>query len=441
MKTLFFKKRFTNSEFFSKIQQLNQECKFDLSSEEISKKQDTEFDLINEILSRSLNKQLESVKPFHLIKCVIKCLVRYSYHTKMKFQLSVSEKKSISKYNISLKNYKKLIIFYKSDYSEEILKTVVNLIHQQKLWKMRRLCFELFLGLYNCGYNESLICNEICNEIERKDEFLDDRDYKAMAKVLYQLLDVCNWAKTSETELFIERLMNLYFKSLHNPTDENYDPFFDKLRGSLELCVTHIISHISQDHVLIIIQQLSSWSVRSDLNPRVILNYGSVLVFAAQYHKNHLLINTFTPNVFPLIMQMISSDLQFVSLLGNRVFQSLIDRNFIKSFFNTPQIFFPHVKKNFKVKNPDAQDVKFLMDNREIIHKSLLKSIINHRSKRSNLETAYCTLCLLVLEIPCGFSATAMCCLMMNLQEFIRKYPCPLSKYFNPVLLYDLKKF
>lgn len=420
MKKFGFFKRFTDSEFSFKIEQLDHACKLDFSIYEMANEKDVEFNLLNEILLKSLDRQLETVKPFKLVKCTIKCLVKYSIFMRTKSKLKLSEKKCSNKYKKSIQNFRKLIMFFRSDYQEDIIKIVLSVIHEEKLWEMRRFCYGICIDLYDSGYNESLICNEICNKLESKDE-LKNEDYKSMAKVLYQILDIFNWAQTLETELFIRRLMYIYYKSLQNTADKDYDPFFANLRGSLELCVTHIIRHISKDHILIIIQQLSSWSVSKGINQLVVLNYGSALEYAANHLRDPLLSNIFTPNVFPLLMEMISSDVPFVSLLGNRVFQSLLDRSQNKAFFNTPKIFFPKIKIKFKEKEKNPEDIMFFINNRDIIHNSLIKSIINHKSKRSNLETAYCTICLLVLEIPCGFTAAAVCCIMMNLQEIVRK--------------------
>jgi len=36
-----------------------------------------------------------------------------------------------------------------------------------------------------------------------------------------------------------------------------------------------------------------------------------------------------------------------------------------------------------------------------------------------NIEVTYCTICLIAIEVPCGFTAAALACLAMNVQEII----------------------
>ncbi|KOC60124.1 hypothetical protein WH47_08114 [Habropoda laboriosa] len=138
-------------------------------------------------------------------------------------------------------------------------------------------------------------------------------------------------------------------------------------------------------------------------------------------HEITLYEKTLTPKIFPLLMQMIASTSKITSLLGNRVIQYLLDRKENKMNFDTPKIFFKDTQFDLKIGPCFKEDKLFCKLHREILHDSLLKSIINHCSSRMNLETTYCTICLIAVEVPCGFTAAALVCLLMNLQDLTLK--------------------
>ncbi|KAJ8685262.1 hypothetical protein QAD02_021055 [Eretmocerus hayati] len=76
-------------------------------------------------------------------------------------------------------------------------------------------------------------------------------------------------------------------------------------------------------------------------------------------------------------------------------------------FFNIPKIFFPEIRLNVKLCDYNREDGSFqynredkhfLKSHREAVHKNMIKGI------------------------PCGFSAAMLSCLMMHLQEIVRKH-------------------
>ena len=417
---------FSDRELSEKISQLGDYCSSEFF-ETLSNKQkkDVELQLITKVLYKSSAAQLRSQNPQILIACAIKTLLKYSNTPQLKS--TISEKKRIARYQIAKDNYFKLIKIYATGNSEDVIKIVVNKIHQERLWHARRVCVTIIKALFELGYNAPLVYNEMCDKIEFPDASYSS-DIKFTVKVLYELLGKYIWPNSEETVTFLNRLLKLYYKSLLDFSEYSEDALFVQLRGSLELCVRHIVQNISNNHILVIIQHMSSWSIDENIDDNCILNYGSTLEYVAYVHKADSLTNTLTSDILSLLMQMIGSTVRFVSLLGNRVLQYLIDRGSNKMIFNNPKIFFEDMQLNFKISEYHTEDRKFFKKHREIIHDSLIKSIINHRYSRLNLETTYCTICLLAVEIPCGFTAAALCCLVMNLQDIIRKQQEQLGK-------------
>lgn len=401
-----------NNELADRIQKLNNCCLNQSPENHCTKsKKDKELQLMTEIINKSSISQLHAQDPRNLISCAIEILLKYS-------NAQTSPRKSKSRYQTAKDNYKKLLKIFAAQ-GEEIAKIVIDVIHNKDLWPRRRVCVDVVASLLESDSTGVLVHHEICNKIESK-----DAGVKPILKVLYELLDTYAWPETEETVGFLERLLGLYYKSLHDAsTDPSENALFAGLRGSLELCLRHAIQNTSNSQLLVIIQRMAHWSIQEAIDDDAVLNYGSTLEYAAYMHRGDSLANTLTSEILRLLMQMIGSPVRFVSLLGNRVLQHLVDRGDNKALFSMPKIFFEDMQLNLKISEHHREDKMFLRQHREIIHCSLTKSVINHRSSRLNLETTYCTICLLAIEIPCGFTAAALCCLMMNLQDVIMKQP------------------
>lgn len=80
------------------------------------------------------------------------------------------------------------------------------------------------------------------------------------------------------------------------------------------------------------------WTFADDLSDTALLDFGNVLEYAAFNHKTHTYARSIPDHMFPLILQLLSSENVLKSLLGNRVLQCLLDRNKNRLLFDTPRL-------------------------------------------------------------------------------------------------------
>lgn len=80
-----------------------------------------------------------------------------------------------------------------------------------------------------------------------------------------------------------------------------------------------------------------SWSFNDDLEDEALLDFGNVLEYAAMLHETMLYNDSLHFDLFPLVLKLVASDDRLRSLLGNRVFQHLLDRHENKVHFETPR--------------------------------------------------------------------------------------------------------
>ncbi|XP_058793082.1 uncharacterized protein LOC131665289 [Phymastichus coffea] len=413
--------RFTTNlndeEIKKKLEKLHLYCSTPMLDSQLSEpKKDKELKLFSEIIHKASCSQLLSQDFNVLVNCAIKILSKYSrYHIP---DIEVSGKKQNSIYQVAKDNFVKLLSIYPKEKLDDVAKIVLTIIDNQNFWPTRKLCAEIIICLIDLGISGSLVYHELCDKIEFPN-VSTDVDIKLVVKVLYESLENYKWPEDEETVIFLKRLLNMFNKSLKSASKKTKDMAYTNLRACLELSVRYLIRNIANNHRMVAIEYMSSWAIKKDMYDDFILNYGSTLEYAAYMHQGTSLTDTLNADILSMLMLMIGSNIRFVSLLGNRIFQYLIDSNKNQMLFNNPKIFFQGMHLSMKPCKYNREDKQLLKKHREIIHESLIRSFVNHKSTRLNVETTYCTVCLLIVAIPCGFTAAAICCLMMNLQDIV----------------------
>ncbi|CAL7936131.1 unnamed protein product [Xylocopa violacea] len=406
----------TDKELRVKMDHIQQMCPPSVSSRS-QREQDKMLKTIINITKNATPEQVIVYKPDAIIGCTLKLLLYYN--EALSQADNMCEWKRRRKRRLAKECYRSLLEIYVPEKSKEILKAVLDIIYEVKLWEFQTFCFEIMYILLEHGVSGSLIIHTIWDKIE--EPHIHVNDARGIIRILYKLLDVYDWPDTYETVLVIERILNLFYISITSTqTIADFVPYA-MLKKGLEVCIINLVKHVYNDHLLLIIQYMCSWAVEQGMTDGTILEFGSTLEYAAFMHKVTLYEKTLTPKVFPLLMEMIASSSKIISLLGNRVIQYLLDRKDNKMNFDTPKIFFQDTQFGLKIGPCFKEDKLFCKLHREILHDSLLKSIINHSSSRMNLEATYCTICLIAVEVPCGFTAAALVCFLMNLQDITLK--------------------
>lgn len=386
------------------------------------------LDKIAIIVRNATKKQLQSRHPRILVTCLLKILLQYE---DMLHVVGFCEWKRRRKFRVARDCYHTVLKNYLPERSQEVVETVVETVYDERLWKFETYCFEVMHSLLEVDpISVGLIIHAIWNKLMLPEA--DVEDARGIIRVLYELLDVYVWPVTQDTVVTIERMLGLFHASIIARLTTNYRTTDNSsttislapsplasLKKGLEVCLRNTMKHLSNDQLLVIVQHMCSWTVAAGTTDEFVLEFGSTLEFAAYTHQTDLYEQTLTPTIFPLLMRMMASSSRLTSLLGTRVLQYLIDRKDNRAIFDTPKIFSEHTRLDLRVAQCRKEDRLFFKLHRESLHDSLLKSLINHSSSRMNLETTYSTICLIAVEVPCGFTAAALVCFAMNLQEIM----------------------
>nr|XP_031846290.1 uncharacterized protein LOC116432921 [Nomia melanderi] len=404
----------TSQELKSKIDYIHKACS--IMTKNSLRDQDKILNHVSSIAKSALQEQLLNYEPNNIIICTLKLFLYYEtlYNTD-----NICEWKRRRKRRLAKECYNTLLQIYIPQKPKEILQAVINTIYEDKLWEFETLCFKILCNLLENGVSGVLMFHTIWDKIE--DPNINMEDTRRIIRILYELLDVYDWPDTYDTILVIERILNLFYISVTATKSTSHIMSYGMIKKGLEVCIINMVKHLYNDHLLVIVQYMCSWAVETGMTDDIILEFGSTLEYTAYMHEVILYEKTLTPKVFPLLMEMIASKSKITSLLGNRVMQYLLDRKENKMNFDTPKIFFENTQFDLTIGECLKEDKLFCKLHREILHDSLLKSLVNHCTSRMNLETTYCTICLVAIEVPCGFTAAAIVCLIMNLQDITLK--------------------
>lgn len=372
---------------------------------------------ITQIIRNATTEQLQSRDYRALIKCLLKILLHYE---DLLHADGLCEWKRRRKFKVARDCYHSLLRIYLPEKLKEIVETIVDIIYENQLWKFETFCFEVMCSLLDINSaSGALFTHRICDKLLLPE--IDVNEARSVLRILCELLEVYKWPDTGETIIAIKRLLELFHTSIIDTQSlaTAFSMPLANFKKGLEVCLLNVIKNLPNAKLLIIIQHMCSWTIAEDITDEIVLEFGSTLEYTAYMHQVDLYEESLTPAIFPLLMQMVGSHSRLTSLLGNRVLQFLLDRNNNRMIFDTPRIFFEHTSLDLHITSCLKEDLLFFKLNRELLHDSLLKSLVNHKDAIMNLETTYCTVCLIAIEVPCGFTAAALVCLAMNLQEII----------------------
>lgn len=362
---------------------------------------------------------LRNIEPHDLLTCSIKII--FLCHEDMYIKLKNPYKLKYNKnYELSKIYYYELLNIFFAERVHEIISFIIKLISKEELWQWELLSYDLIYGLCRLNFSTFYILNYFLDIIESDNT--NNNTLRDIFNIINKLFDnQYIWIDTINISTTTERLLNKYYNLIIENTSSPITYNKNILKRSLDILFYNIINNLSNDYLLVVITKMSMWIFEQNNKENIkntICQLEDTIELAMKNYKLNLLKDTMKENLFFHLMKMISSSNKDINLFGNRIFQDIIDRSDNKKKFLAPEIFYQD--KNYSIninKEPDKRDVEFLKKNRELIHDTLVTSIIKHAGTKVNLESVYCSICLLAVEIPSGFTAAALVCLVMNIQD------------------------
>ncbi|KAF2898472.1 hypothetical protein ILUMI_07704, partial [Ignelater luminosus] len=368
------------------------------------------IDFLEQIILRTNFEELKSLQAMSLVWCALSCVHHFYIRLRITHgPMDWSRRRQAKK---AMRVYEMLMRVMLPELYNSVMYAIVTFYSESRMWHTEYLCAELLKRLlYISGENESTV--HAILDVAEKTSIVNVREARQVIRVLYQVLDDYPWDTMDESLLY--RLLTMFHKSIIPNIKDSYD--YAPLRKGLEVCIRHILENLPNFHLLKVIKTMIEWTFDEDLPDECLLDFGNLLEYAAILHETYTFKDSLHRDLFPLVLELIASENRLHSLLGNRVMQHMMDRHNNRIHFDTPKIFFDDIHFNITVGEYRTEDKAFIRKYREMIHTTLLASIQLHGVHRINLESSYASIAIMVVEIPCGYTAAAIVCLAMAIQE------------------------
>ncbi|XP_025832404.1 uncharacterized protein LOC108732780 [Agrilus planipennis] len=368
------------------------------------------LELIQEFLQRARVNDLtiQHIKP--LVWCAVSCLHHFYIRSSFKRGITPWIRRRQAKRATTI--FEKVLQFLEM-HRHIVIESALTFLTEGQVWYDEYITSETLKSLFDTSeqYEKGLqIILDNClsllpNAVVYADQILSTLTYTIKNHI---------WLELSDD--LIERILNIYLISLNPENEENY--LYAPMKECLESFVKVVLERISSTEHMKILSELIKWLMANNLRHELVLEFGNLIEHAAKAHSITFYYETLVEDVLLLVFKLIASETRSYSLLGNRIFQCLMDRGKNRSYFDTPKIFFRDIKYDIEVKECKSCDAYFIRRFRETIHDTFMRAVKNHGSYRLNLENVYRSICILIVEVPAGSTAATVVCLAMACQEY-----------------------
>ncbi|KAK9727841.1 hypothetical protein QE152_g18982 [Popillia japonica] len=384
--------------------------------------------VLNELIGKAYFDDLKISQIVRIIWCSISIV--HHFHIRLKVGtgfITWNRRRQAEQANNA---FNRLMLFLLPDLFTTVIHAVVTFFEEARLWDTELLCSDLIQRILTvCG--EHIRCLNLLLDVV---ESSSPANARKVMRVIYDLVRDYKWVTMDEELMYrflnmyrlvrdykwvtmdeelMYRFLNMYRDSIL-PTEASD---FSYLKKGLEVCVRRLLKNMNNSDLLKVIENMLQWTLYSEINDEALLDFGNVLEYASMLHRCGLYRFSLTESIFSNILLLIASENLLNSLLGHRVLQHMMDRRGNRQQFDTPRIFFQNTPFNITMAPFELDDKMLIKSYRETIHSNLLSSIQKHGKHRINLESTYTTMAMIVVEVPCGYTAASMVCLAMAIQE------------------------
>uniref|UniRef100_A0A182ILW5 Uncharacterized protein n=1 Tax=Anopheles atroparvus TaxID=41427 RepID=A0A182ILW5_ANOAO len=316
---------------------------------------------------------------------------------------------------------------------DEVIDTILAFLQAENLWKVEFICVEILLFVLECHSPSALLLSKLTDQIER---FLAESDVGQVRHVLSVLQNVTinrqHWNMIEYSEL--SKLLRFYHSSVTIGTSRNQ---IYELRRGFERCLKNLIALLSVADLYGFCITVLPLAFDTDMSDEARLEFGSTVEYAASKMslcEQH----SFTAGSLAVeyLLHRVASEDATKCILACKILTKLIERGRNDpSQFQSPKVFHIDTYYDITLATDFVPLRRLLVEQRVHLENALLHAIDRHSRRQMHLEVFYQLLCTLLVEAPGGFTAAAMICLLLQIQQRFHNIPSnpPTSLTSEPV--------
>lgn len=292
-----------------------------------------------------------------------------------------------------------------------IIETVMHFLESRHLWRKEFITSEILTSVLSCKVSPSDLLSEIFKFLDRVLQKNDIEEARHVIRVLYTILNNEIWSGRGLSD--INNLIFMY-RSSFDISDSKYN----NLRQGLNMCLKRFFDVIANAELTNIITTMLKLVFGTNLSEDLITEYGSAIEYAALCRKTDLITESLEPQLFEYLLNIVASDESPVSELACKILSRLLDRHDNFQQFVTPKIFFQNFFYDVRISNYESMEKKLIQTYQKQIDAAIFSAIIKHSHNSKNLESIFILLCLISVEVPCGFTASVIIWILVRIQTY-----------------------
>uniref|UniRef100_A0A182R5X9 Uncharacterized protein n=1 Tax=Anopheles funestus TaxID=62324 RepID=A0A182R5X9_ANOFN len=306
---------------------------------------------------------------------------------------------------------------------DEVIDTILKFLQTENLWHVEFICVEILLFVLECRSPSASLLSKLIDRVERFLQLSDIGQVRHVLSVLQNVIISQRWDLIEYSDL--SKLLRFYHTSVMIGTSRNQ---IYELRRGFEKCLKDLVPLLSvADRYGFFIMMLPL-VFDTDMSDEARIEFGSTVEHAASHMtlydlRNQLLVSEVSSYIVEYLLQCIESEDPTRCILACKVLIKLLDRGqHNPDQFQSPAIFHMDTYYEIVLATEYNSLQQLLMEQRVHLEHALLQAIERHSQRKMNLEVFYQLLCTLLVEAPSGFTASAICCLLLKVQK-IFLYP------------------
>uniref|UniRef100_A0A182SRX4 Uncharacterized protein n=1 Tax=Anopheles maculatus TaxID=74869 RepID=A0A182SRX4_9DIPT len=300
----------------------------------------------------------------------------------------------------------------------EVIDTILKFLQTENLWHVEFICVEILLFVLECRAPSAPLLSKLIDRVERFLQLSDISQVRHVLSVLQNVIVSQRWELIEYSEL--SKLLRFYHTSVMIGTSRNQ---IYELRRGFEKCLKDLVPLLSIADRYGFFVMMLPLVFDTEMSDEARIEFGSTVEHAASHMilydtQNQKLTSDVSSFIVEYLLQCIESEDPTRCILACKVLTKLFDRGQHNADqFQSPTVFHMDTYYEIVLATDFAPLQQLLMEQRVHLEHALLQAIEFHSHRKMNLEVFYQLLCTVLVEVPGGFTASAISCLLLKVQK------------------------
>uniref|UniRef100_A0A182P778 Uncharacterized protein n=1 Tax=Anopheles epiroticus TaxID=199890 RepID=A0A182P778_9DIPT len=307
---------------------------------------------------------------------------------------------------------------------DEVIDTTLMFLQTENLWKVEFICVEILLFVLECRSPSATLLSKLIDRIERFLAVSDTGQVRHILSVLQSVIVSQRWELIEYSDL--SKLVRFYHSSVMIGTSRNQ---IYELRRGFEKCLKNLIPRLSVGDLYAFFIMVLPLVFDTDMTDEARIEFGSTVEYAASKmtmydQRNRKYVTEVSSFIVEYLLLCIASEDPTRSILACKVLTKLLERGqHNPDQFQSPTVFHMDTYYEIVLAKEFGALQELLVEQRVHLERALLQAIERHSQRKMNVEVFYQLLCTLLVEVPSGFTASAISCLLLKVQKMFLNYP------------------